>query len=261
MPNFLLKPFAHGIVMWKILSAATAAIPIKLNPIDKPYLSGTLCEIDKAIKATARTITKTKLTDKVNSEIVLHKAGLRCLTEAVSELMACEIWKGRNNMNPLAGIFERKPHVKSTCSASSDKLHHPVPGYPQVLQQTSLLRYGTLQISVLLKHWGVQEPQSVNGLGKTQNHLSSSLILVINLFPYSCSHFSTIQTDVTTNRFLFITSVTSYSINKFGSTITSALSFTHEGSFCQCFRTTAQKSWILNQFACFRLSCKFCALL
>ena len=132
MPNFLLKPFAHGIVMWKILSAATAAIPIKLNPIDKPYLSGTLCEIDKAIKATARTITKTKLTDKVNSEIVLHKAGLRCLTEAVSELMACEIWKGRNNMNPLAGIFERKPHVKSTCSASSDKLHHPVPGYPQV---------------------------------------------------------------------------------------------------------------------------------
>ena len=51
MPNFLLKPLANGILMGKILSSATATIPIRLEPNDKPYLSGTLEDIDKAIKS------------------------------------------------------------------------------------------------------------------------------------------------------------------------------------------------------------------
>ena len=62
--------------MGKILAAAPAAIPICIDSNDKPYLAGILDEIDKAIRATARTITRTKLTDKVRSEVILSKAGL-----------------------------------------------------------------------------------------------------------------------------------------------------------------------------------------
>ena len=73
--------------MGKILAAAPAAIPIRLNPNDKPYLSGILDDIDKSIKATVRAITRTRLTDKIRSEVVISRAGLRGLTEAVSEIM------------------------------------------------------------------------------------------------------------------------------------------------------------------------------
>ena len=63
--------------MGKILAAAPAAIPICIDSNDKPYnIAGILDEIDKAIRATARTITRTKLTDKVRSEVILSKAGL-----------------------------------------------------------------------------------------------------------------------------------------------------------------------------------------
>ena len=48
-----------------ILAAAPVAIPICIDSNDKPYLAGILEEIDKAIRSTARTITRTKLTDKV----------------------------------------------------------------------------------------------------------------------------------------------------------------------------------------------------
>ena len=75
MPNCLLRPFANGLLMGKILAAAPAAIPIRVDPNDKLYLAGILNEIDKAIRATARTITRTKLTDKVRSEVTLSKAG------------------------------------------------------------------------------------------------------------------------------------------------------------------------------------------
>ena len=118
--------------MGKILTAAPAAIPIRLNSNDKPYLSGILNDIDKAIKATARTITRTSLNDKIRSEIVLQKSGLRCLTEAVSEVMACAIWKGRKEMNPLGRIFQNKLPQRNTRSAYSDKLLVPVPGHPEL---------------------------------------------------------------------------------------------------------------------------------
>ena len=79
MPNYLLKPFANGILMGKILAAAPAAIPIRMCMNEKPYLAWILNDIDKSIRSTARTITRTKLTVKVKSEIVLWKEGLRSL--------------------------------------------------------------------------------------------------------------------------------------------------------------------------------------
>ena len=93
MPNYLLKPLANGLLMGKILASAPAAIPIKLCSNDKPYQAGILDDIEKSIKATARTITRTNLKDKVRSEVTLQKAELRSLTEAVSVTMASEIWK------------------------------------------------------------------------------------------------------------------------------------------------------------------------
>ena len=39
MPNYLLKPFANGILMGKILAAAPAAIPIRMCMNEKPYLA------------------------------------------------------------------------------------------------------------------------------------------------------------------------------------------------------------------------------
>ena len=48
MPNCLLKPIANGLLMGKVLAAAPAAIPVRLNHNEKPYLSGILNEIDKS---------------------------------------------------------------------------------------------------------------------------------------------------------------------------------------------------------------------
>ena len=102
-----------------------------LNPSDKPYLSGILNEIDKSIRAAARIITRTRLSDKVRSETNLWKAGLRSLTEAVSESMACAIWKARNEMTPLGHIFGNKLSTRHTRSSSNKRLCQPVPGHPQ----------------------------------------------------------------------------------------------------------------------------------
>ena len=132
MPNCVLKPIANGILMGKILNAAPAAFPIKLSSSDKPFLSGVMNEIDKSIKSAARTISRVKLTDKVRSEIVLKKSGLRSLTEAVSQTMASVIWKGRKSMNPLGCIFPVKSTIRSTRSSGESKLCQPVPGYPQL---------------------------------------------------------------------------------------------------------------------------------
>ena len=64
------------------------AILTRLSANDKPYLSGILTEIEKSIRATARTIAQTNLNDKVRTETVLWKTGLQSLTKAVSEIMA-----------------------------------------------------------------------------------------------------------------------------------------------------------------------------
>ena len=94
-------------------------------------MSRILNEIDKSIKATARTITHTSLKDKIRSDIVLSRAGLQSLTEAVSETMACAIWKARKEMNPLGCIFKNKHSNRNTRSTSENRLCQPVPGHPE----------------------------------------------------------------------------------------------------------------------------------
>ena len=131
MPNFLLKPLTNGLLMGKLLSAATAAIPIKLCMYDKPYLAGILNDLEKSIRSAARTISRSKLTDKIRSEVVLQKAGLRSLTEAVCVTMATTIWKARKKMNQLGCVFNNRLFLKNTRSMSSNNLCQPIPGHPE----------------------------------------------------------------------------------------------------------------------------------
>ena len=142
MPNCLLKPLANGLLMGKILAAAPAAIPIRLSSNDKPYLSGILTEIDKSIRSTARTITHTRLKDKVRSETVLHKAVLRSLTQAVSETMAISIWKARKEMNPLGRMFQN--HVSERYK---DNLLKPIPGYPEAASNKLAQLWNSMNLS------------------------------------------------------------------------------------------------------------------
>ena len=116
--------------MGKILSACPVTIPVRLHSDDKSFISVTE-DINKAIKATARTITKTKLSDKIRSEDILHKANLKCLNEAVASIMALTVWKSKQSMDPLGYcLFQENPSIKSTRSKSSKEIRPPVPGYP-----------------------------------------------------------------------------------------------------------------------------------
>ena len=133
--------------MGKILAAAPAAIPIRIDPNDKPYLAGILDEIDKAIRATARTITRTKLTDKVRSEVTLFKAGLKSLTEAVSVTMATLVWKARKDMDTLGFIFEKKPSIRDNRSKYNGKLCQPVPGHPELTSNKMAQIWNNLQLN------------------------------------------------------------------------------------------------------------------
>ena len=117
--------------MGKILAAAPAAIPIKTQNQEKPFQSKLLEDINKGIKSAARTITKTKLTDKVSSDIVLWKAGLPSLNEAVSTRMATLIWKARKQMNPLGQIFETSKSSRNTRALKSERLFSHVPGHTE----------------------------------------------------------------------------------------------------------------------------------
>ena len=112
-----------------------------------PYLSGILSDIDKSIKATARTITRTSLKDKIRSEVILWKAGLRGLTEAVSEIMACTIWIARKEMNLLGHLFENKISTRNTRFDSSDKLCQPVPGHQEAALNRLAKISNTLNLS------------------------------------------------------------------------------------------------------------------
>ena len=95
------------------------------------YISGILTDIDKSIRVTARTITRTSLKDKIRTETVLYKAGLRSLTQAVSEIMACEIWKAQNKKNPLGHVYQNRAPLKNTRTSNSSKLCLPIPGHPE----------------------------------------------------------------------------------------------------------------------------------
>ena len=132
--------------MGKILAAASAAIPIKTSNNDKLFQSGILEDIDKAIKSATRTITKTKLTDKVSSDIVLWKAGLPHLNEAVSKCMASLIWKARNQVNPLGKIFETSKSSMNTRSSKNEKLSSYVPGHFEAASTNLAKLWNTLDL-------------------------------------------------------------------------------------------------------------------
>ena len=114
MPPHLLSVFANSLLMEKIFAACQVTIPIRLNIDDKHYISITE-GINKFIKATARTITRSKLSDKIRSEDVLHKANLKCLNQAVASITAVTVWKSRQSMDPLGQcLFKERLNLRTT---------------------------------------------------------------------------------------------------------------------------------------------------
>ena len=66
VPPHLLRIFTNGLLIGKIMAAAPAAIPFRIDPEDKGAI--TLTEsINCAIKSAARTIARVHLKDKVRS--------------------------------------------------------------------------------------------------------------------------------------------------------------------------------------------------
>ena len=136
MPPHLLTTLANGLLMGKILAFSPVNIPTRLN-MDDHYQNyiGVTEDINKAIKATARTITKSKLSDKIRSEVLLQKSGLKCLNEAVASTTAVTVWKAKTFMDPLGQrIFREKSNLQCTRSVTTHNttkdIGLPVPGYP-----------------------------------------------------------------------------------------------------------------------------------
>ena len=129
LPPYLLSTFANGLLMGKISAAAPATVPIRLECEDRGSYTITE-EINKAIKATARSITRTKLSDKIKSEVTLKKARIRCLNEAAASAMAVLVWKCKQSMNPLGScLFAEKENRRNTRLAESLNICPPVPGF------------------------------------------------------------------------------------------------------------------------------------
>ena len=125
------------------MAAAPAVIPYKLTQECTPDYrksqyrgEATLVEqINLAIKSAARTITRTRLSDKVSSNIVLNRAGLSCLNEMVASASAVMVWKSKRFMDSLGRRFfslENKSSSINTRSSKSDKIKIPVPGFPNL---------------------------------------------------------------------------------------------------------------------------------
>ena len=133
VPPHLLRMFTNGLLVGKIMLAATAAIPFRITHEDKG--TNVLTErINCSIKSAARTITKVHLTDKVRSDIVLKKAGLKSLNEMVASAAATMIWKSKMIMDPLGKLLFPKQTTdieKNMCtrSESSNRAKLPVPGF------------------------------------------------------------------------------------------------------------------------------------
>ena len=71
-------------------------------------------KINKAIKATAQTIIKTKLSDKIHSEDILKRANLRCLNESVGSIIATTVWQSKQSMNAIGQcLFSERTNQKS----------------------------------------------------------------------------------------------------------------------------------------------------
>ena len=132
MPPHLLTTFANGLLMGKIMAFSPVNIPTRLN-MDDHYqnYTGVTEDINKSIKATARTITKSKLSDKIRSEVLLQKSGLKCLNEAVASTTAVTVWKAKTFMDPLGQrIFREKTNLQCTRSTTANDIDLLVQGYP-----------------------------------------------------------------------------------------------------------------------------------
>jgi len=132
VPPNLLKLFTNGLLVGKLMAAAPAAIPFRINHEDKGAIVLT-DKINCALKSAARTITRTRLTDKVKSDIVLQKAGLKSLNEMVAYTSATTIWKSKLWMDPLGSLLFQKSAANhnggiSTRSKNSCNAKLPVPG-------------------------------------------------------------------------------------------------------------------------------------
>ena len=145
VPPHLLRTFTNGLLIGKIMASAPAAIPYKIIPeCTSNYKetqnrgSSTITEeINMSIKNAARTITGTKLSDKVPSKCVLNKAGLKSLNEMVASASAILVWKSKHFMDPLGKhLFPilniNSAHIHDTRSTKCDKIRVPVPGYTEL---------------------------------------------------------------------------------------------------------------------------------
>ena len=108
MPPHVLTTLANGLLMGKILAACPVTIPVRITDDDRSQSHITVTEeINMAMKSTARTITKTKLLDKVCSEDVLAKVILKCLNETVGAITAATVWKSKQSNNPLKNCLSK----------------------------------------------------------------------------------------------------------------------------------------------------------
>ena len=80
-------------------------------------------------KINLHTITKTSLSDKVSSNLVLEKAGLRPLNEMVASQTALMVWKSNKAKDPLGRhLFPKRSIMRPTRSINCVKEIQPVPG-------------------------------------------------------------------------------------------------------------------------------------
>ena len=173
VPPHLLKIFTNGLLIGKIMSAAPAAIPFRLSDNDKG--ANTLTNtINSAIKSAARTITQTRLSDKIRTNVILQKAGLRTLNEMVAYTSAMTIWKSKHCMDPLGSrIFASKmtQPTKNITTRSDTSTHakNPVPGC------------STLAINLLARTWNeafkLQTPKNINAAKSAARKWARSLQL------------------------------------------------------------------------------------
>ena len=154
VPQNLLRMLANGLVVGKIAAAAPAAIPFRIAFDDKAANLAT-DKINRSIKSVARTITKTKLSDMINSETILQKCGLRSLNEMVASSAVLMVWKAKKSMNPLGKcLFPPKSSLRPIRSSNLNKATQPVPGNR------------TLATNLMAKGWNhATELHSVNTLG------------------------------------------------------------------------------------------------
>ena len=109
-------------------------------------------DINKAIKATARTITKSKLSDKIRSEVLLQKSSLKCLNEAFGKQKHSWIpWVsvsfGKNPIYSVQGLSQNTTQQRILACLSQ-----VIPPYPLTSWQESGIQFLDSNMHLL---WGL----------------------------------------------------------------------------------------------------------